>query len=304
MSQFSSPSYAASRYDANRPECPRTVLNKVVDYYKIAAKVNGTGSLLVDVGCGSGNSTRLLYSHMGSLGGSPLIDRFVGCDVSQKMISFAKASVREMGLDSSLSFDVIDYLELQNRFDANSVEILTCMESVHWFTDIESFWGQCHRILKDKVGVLAVWGYVDPVILEYPRLDAIFEDLTYGNNKLGNDWSQPGRTFLKNLLKDIKIDNQSFTDIEENVITVDQIRKAENLETLGYVLKRKMKLQDLKDYFKTYSSYHSWKLRNSEGISDIIDQAFELILKQENTLTMDAEVTVIWNSTYKLARKY
>lgn len=99
----------------------------------------------IDVGCGSGQSTRVL---------SPYFSRVVGTDVSPAQIQQASLASKDQ---DNITFQVGSSEDL-SAFAEHSVDLVTCCQAIHWF-DIPTFYSQVDRILKPQEGILAIYGY-------------------------------------------------------------------------------------------------------------------------------------------------
>lgn len=148
-SLFQSPEHATV-YTKFRPIYPPDVLKNVFHFYEDGCKEY---NFALDIGCGSGQSTRELASHF---------SRVTGIDVSQSQIEKAPqiSNVRFMvGAAENLSF-----------FQDNSVNLITVAQSLHWI-DTDIFYPEARRVLKPN-GVIAVYGY-GKVALDKPEATEI-----------------------------------------------------------------------------------------------------------------------------------
>ena len=98
----------------------------------------------MDVGCGSGQSTRIL---------SPHFEEVIGLDISQAQVDNANKAASE----ANVKFQAGSGENLQN-FKNQSVDLLTCCQAVHWL-DFPVFYKEVDRVLKPKDGVVAIYGY-------------------------------------------------------------------------------------------------------------------------------------------------
>ncbi len=95
----------------------------------------------VDIGCGSGQSSRGLLHYF---------DTVKGIDVSEAQISKAPTDITQ------LSFQVGSAEDLSS-FGSQSIDLVTLAQAIHW-VDLEKFYPEVHRVLSPK-GVLAIYGY-------------------------------------------------------------------------------------------------------------------------------------------------
>ena len=105
--------------------------------------------------CGTGNG-------QAALGLSRLFERVVATDGSAEQLRHAvpapNVTYRQAAAEKS-------------GLAARSVDLVTAAQALHWF-DIGAFFGGARRVLAPG-GVLAVWGYGDPVLEEAPLQAAV-----------------------------------------------------------------------------------------------------------------------------------
>ncbi|XP_053296697.1 putative methyltransferase DDB_G0268948 [Pleuronectes platessa] len=106
--------------------------------------------LAVDVGCGSGQGTRLLAHHFASV---------VGTDVSPAQLDLAV----QYALEANITYRECAAEELP--LADSSVDLLTVMTAFHWF-DRPRFLLEAHRVLKPR-GCLALLSYTMDMELSY-----------------------------------------------------------------------------------------------------------------------------------------
>ncbi|XP_028249883.1 putative methyltransferase DDB_G0268948 [Parambassis ranga] len=107
--------------------------------------------LAVDVGCGSGQGTRLLAKQFVSV---------VGTDVSPAQLELASQHAKE----ANITYRQCVAEELP--FTDSSVDLVTAMSAFHWF-DRPRFLQEAHRVLKPH-GCLALLNYTVDMELSYP----------------------------------------------------------------------------------------------------------------------------------------
>ena len=103
--------------------------------------------LMVDVGCGSGQSTNIFQ---------PYFKKISGFDASAEQIKQAKLQNK---------FDNIDYMEGSARIIAvedKSVDLVVAGTAAHWF-DLERFLEEVKRVLK-RTGCLVFLFYASPTL--------------------------------------------------------------------------------------------------------------------------------------------
>ncbi|XP_018010499.1 uncharacterized protein LOC108667909 [Hyalella azteca] len=138
----------AEEYYHHRPSPPAALVETVVNWWKKGASNEGAtlrSGRVLDVGCGTGQSTVLFKDLMATV---------TGVDVSKEQVDRAK---KLYGSSDVLNFIVGSAESLP--FSAQSFDLVTVCASIHWF-DLEQFYQQVDRVLCPG-GVLAVYSYVD-----------------------------------------------------------------------------------------------------------------------------------------------
>ncbi|XP_038643785.1 putative methyltransferase DDB_G0268948 isoform X2 [Scyliorhinus canicula] len=138
----------AAMYQKYRLSSYDQVHNLIFNY--LEKKKGKPFTLAVDIGCGSGQSTRGLASYF---------DKVVGIDVSEAQIEEAK---KVDGPDNvSYRLGLAEELE----FEDGSVDLVTAGIAAHWF-DMEKFMKEAERVLKPK-GCVALYCHKPPCLLGY-----------------------------------------------------------------------------------------------------------------------------------------
>jgi len=140
----------ADAYDDARPAPPPVVLDV------LERCAGGRPRLVVDLGCGTGLSTRAWAGRS---------ERVVGVEANPAMLAIARTETS----DANVSF-VEGYADATG-IDSGAADIVTCAQSFHWM-DPQVVLPEVARLLRPG-GVFAAYDYdVVPVI--DPRVDAAF----------------------------------------------------------------------------------------------------------------------------------
>ena len=169
----------ANIYDDGRPHLPAQAIEILKKYQKDDTKV------IVDIGCGTGNSTEICIN---------FAEKVIGIDASDDML--AKAKEKES-----------DKLTFQKGFGNNTglesemADIVICSQAFHWM-EPESTIDEISRILK-KGGVFAV---IDadtfPAIdLRLEKANSDIQDIIEGFDNEQNLIIYPRNKHLENLKK-------------------------------------------------------------------------------------------------------
>lgn len=144
----------ADVYDDARPKSPEKVPEIIIRY------LEKTPELVVDLGCGTGLSTRV-WSKVGK--------RVIGVEPSTDMIKTAKEKSSGLG-----NVEYINAFADNTGLEDNCADVITCSQAFHWM-DPETTLNEVSRVLKEG-GVFAVYDYDWPPIcsleaeMEYQKL--------------------------------------------------------------------------------------------------------------------------------------
>lgn len=150
----------ADVYNNARPTCPKKVKEIVIGYLGYKPK------LVVDIGCGTGLSTRIW---------SDTSDKVIGIEPGKDMMEVAQEKSAEL---NNISF--ISKFSDNTGLEDNCADVVTCSQSFHWMNPDTTI-PEVARILK-KGGVFAVYDCDWPPVfnweaeLEYKKL---FEKVNY-----------------------------------------------------------------------------------------------------------------------------
>ncbi|XP_068428987.1 putative methyltransferase DDB_G0268948 [Clinocottus analis] len=153
----------ASTYQKYRFTPPEEIKNIILQY--LDKKKGQPHALAVDLGCGTGQNSRLLAPHF---------QQVVGIDVSECQLEEARA----VSGFSNITYRKGTAEEL--LFPDCSVDLLTAASAAHWF-DPPRFLAEASRVLKPR-GCMALLGFSDTCTrLRYQgcgdRLDHLYEEV-------------------------------------------------------------------------------------------------------------------------------
>ena len=179
----------ADIYDNARPKCPEKVKQIILKY------LGRTPSLVVDLGCGTGLSTKVW---------SEVSKEVIGIEPSTDMIQIARE--KSAGLDNVI---------FKSKFSDNTgldddcADIITCAQSFHWM-DPETTLIEVSRILK-KGGVFAIYD------CDWPPVCNLEAELEY--NKL---------------FEQVKKIESTHLDLKERFTRWNKDRHLSNIKNSGY----------------------------------------------------------------------
>lgn len=140
-------------YDRYRPTPPAELM-------ELASGWAGSSEpeLVVDLGCGTGLSTRPWHSRARNV---------TGIDPSEDMLIAARAATKSSNIIYQLGTGQSTGLEL------GCADIITCSSAAHWM-EPEPTVQEISRVLK-RNGILIVYGHYYPVFLQSPALTKFYE---------------------------------------------------------------------------------------------------------------------------------
>jgi SAM-dependent methyltransferase len=147
-SGYDRPGFAA-RYDRFRPRTPQTLVEVLCQYARVERP-----ALVVDLGCGTGLSTRIW---------SGVAERVVGIEPNAAMLVAAE---RASGVEYREAF------AYDTGLAGGAADIVTCSQSLHWMEPEPTF-AEVARILRPG-GVFAAYDYDWPPVVD-PELDEAFK---------------------------------------------------------------------------------------------------------------------------------
>jgi ubiquinone/menaquinone biosynthesis C-methylase UbiE len=136
------------KYTAIRPEHPPAIVESVLRFLRL--KYSGPLSQAVDVGCGSGMSTRNLFGKF---------ETILGVDLSPAMIEQANKTFSKSQPQAVFKVANAETLPV----DADSVQMVLVGRAIHYF-DQQAFFREVDRILVPG-GVVAYYSVHFPTIL-------------------------------------------------------------------------------------------------------------------------------------------
>lgn len=292
MSVFSAKDFNAQRYSTIRPTYPDS-------FYEVLSKYHqGPREMLIDVGCGPGTATFQLADCLNSF------EKLIGTDLSSTMVENARAT-QEQNADKYANVSFVQspaesFEFLGRNAYKQKCDMITAVECAHWF-DFEKFQSAAAANLRAG-GTLAIWGYGDFFFPDYPKLDFEIDDLTFGEDKFGPYWQQPGRNIACEMLKDLHYDSRWFSDAEEVYYYKEDLKGKGPKSTPLFMYKR-LTLTDLKEYIKTWSGYHSWQKDHPKPEKDITDIFIERVKELYPELKDESEVQITWRTFWMFARR-
>ena len=148
----------AEVYVKFRPSYTTDLAKCVVDFCKSSQKGADGGAkldLMVDVGCGSGQSSTIFQ---------PYFEKIIASDISKEQLQQGKLH------NAHENIEFKDGSEKQIPAKDSSVDLVISGAAAHWF-DLDKFFLEVKRVLK-PTGCLAIFGYWTPKISPLSCADA------------------------------------------------------------------------------------------------------------------------------------
>ena len=143
-------SKTAEDYARFRPCYSKELAQHVVEFCMSGRKGSDSSTklgLMVDVGCGSGQSSALFQ---------PYFDKIIATDISKEQLQQG----RMHNVHQNIEFT--EGSEAQIPAEEQSVDVVVCGAAAQWF-DLKKFFDEVQRILKPS-GCVAIFGYWTPKI--------------------------------------------------------------------------------------------------------------------------------------------
>ncbi|KAL2148979.1 hypothetical protein VTH82DRAFT_1665 [Thermothelomyces myriococcoides] len=320
MSIFGRATFSSASYAAFRPSYPPVLFNRLLAFHHYgriqdSPMIEPPSGTLLDLGCGHGVVARSLAPHFSSV---------IGLDPSAGMVQQARRLVASEGgsISTRITFRQGGAEDLSFLADG-SVDCAVAGQAAHWF-DYKRAWPELARVVRSG-GTLAFWGYKDHVIIGYPATTAIYERFTYGETEpvpgwesMARFWEMPGRGVLRDSYSAIvppEADWHSITRIawDPDPTRADPVADAPKGALL---LRRRLTLDQLQGYLRTYSAFHGWKeahpdkkSRAEGGDGDIIDLMFDEMIaavpewRAKGDDWRQVEVEIVWSTVLLLAKR-
>lgn len=245
--------------------------------------------LVVDVGCGTGIATYPLLRYF---------DKVVGCDPSATMLIPAEEERGKLPKkdQARIEFKKVAAEKLSDVLLENSVDMIIGAESIRWVNHA-LFFEEAFKILRPH-GTLAYRFYVEPVFLDYPEANEIFQSFVYEDERYFAPYWPPEMQHVRNFGKSITIPREKFENIECEIFDPLKSKKT----TAFRMIRNDYTIENLRNLLRTWSIYHTWKEKNKESGNDISDMLVEK-LQNRCGWNRDTKLRVEWGTCYYLARK-
>ncbi|KAI9599195.1 S-adenosyl-L-methionine-dependent methyltransferase [Syncephalis fuscata] len=301
MATYCNTNYDAAAYRTYRPLYMKALYNSIMQYHR-ADTVQA-----VDVATGTGQAAVELANLFGNVRATDHSATMLSQATPAAGVTYVEEAAEQIGLPD------------------DSVDLITVASAAHWF-NMEAFQKEALRILKPQ-GTLAIWGYNALVSPWHPGITkALYH---YDAIRMGS-YCDEGRDSLRNFYADVKF-LDSWSDYQRIVWDEERIAKhwhdrgvpptsqplEDNSEltaaTVPFMQLRRMPLDALEAYLRTWSAYSNWKSSpNAKTEVDPVDEAMEVIKHTleaaaaaagKSANDADKSVDVVWTHALLLLRK-
>ncbi|XP_053327780.1 putative methyltransferase DDB_G0268948 [Spea bombifrons] len=258
----------ASVYQKYRFSAPQEVQDIIFNY--MGERLTKPYGLAVDVGCGTGQSTRILV---------PYFQKIVGTDISQAQIEEA----RNADHFPNVTYSVSPAEELP--VDDASVDLITACAAVHWF-DTEKFLKEVDRILKPR-GCLAFYTYL-------PDMELHYKDRSEQLTKVVREVHDTLAPYVSERVNHVK---SGYKDIFEAIPYADKQR----MEKI--TVKIPMPLADFIGLIQTFSMYQIYLKLEPEKAKDLIVTTEKRLLEIMGVSSTETKIDALMTNVCLLASK-
>ncbi|XP_073501852.1 putative methyltransferase DDB_G0268948 [Phyllobates terribilis] len=255
-------------YQKYRFSPPKKIQDMIFSY--VHHKLDEPYELAVDVGCGTGQNTKILASHF---------EKVLGVDISQAQIEEAKIAVNL----PNTTFRVSPAEEVS--VDNATVDLLAAHAAVHWF-DIGKFMKEMHRILKPG-GCIALFCYYLPTEIYYKDRS---EQMSKVISEIDNHLSKYQHEKM-NLVR------TGYKDIFEAIPYTNKLRRDDILTNI------RMTLADLMGFVHSLSLFQIYRSFDPEKAMDFMKTTEERFLEIMEAPSSETEFDVCFKYVLLLASK-
>ncbi|KAM3915803.1 putative methyltransferase isoform 1-T2 [Leptodactylus fuscus] len=258
----------ASKYQKYRTSPPQEIQDLIFSY--LDKRLNKPYELAVDVGCGTGQSTKLLAPHF---------VKVLGTDISKAQIEEANKVLKL----PNTTFRTSPAEEVP--VDDASVDLITACAAVHWF-DIGKFLKEVDRILKPS-GCLAFYSYL-------PIRDIHYKDRSEQMCKVMSEIDDAINKYEHEKVQRVR---NGYKEIFDAIPYTDKLRRDD------VIIKVKMPLSDLIGLIQTFSMFQTYYRLEPEKAMDFIKTTEQKFLKIMEVSSSETEVEVCFRYVIVLASK-
>ncbi|KAM5151699.1 uncharacterized protein ACMZJ9_009941 [Mantella aurantiaca] len=258
----------ATSYQKFRFEPSQEIIDIILGF--LDERLPGCRGFVVDVGCGTGQNTRIL---------SPHFEKVLGIDISDAQIEEAK----RVTVSPNVTYREGPAEEVPVA-DA-SVDLLTASAAVHWF-NLDKFLKEVDRILK-PCGCLAFFSYT-------PTMEIHYRDR----------WEEMTQVFseVENILA--RYQHERILQIRNGYKEIfDDIPYTDKRRIERFVTRVQIPLSRLLGFIETSAMFHRYLKTEPEKAKETMRTAEQRFLQIMETSSSDTEIEVWLQYVLVLASK-
>ncbi|XP_040212016.1 uncharacterized methyltransferase-like C25B8.10 isoform X2 [Rana temporaria] len=258
----------ASYYQKFRFEPSQEIIDLLFSY--VDERLHKPYGFAVDVGCGTGQNTRIL---------SQYVKKVLGTDISEAQIEEAKKATGS----PNVTYSACPAEEVP--VGDSSVDLLTACTSAHWF-NIEKFLKEVDRVLKPG-GCLAIFTYFANIGIHYKDR----------SEQMTQVFAEVAKILAPYQHQKFNLMRTEYKEIYETIPYPDK-RSIENFGT-----KIRVPLSSLMGFFPTSSAFQIYLRKEPEKAKEMLRTAEERFLRIMGTSSTETEVEVWHQNLLLLASK-
>ncbi|CAH2308108.1 methyltransferase DDB_G0268948 [Pelobates cultripes] len=258
----------ASYYQKYRFSPPQEVQDLIFNY--MGERLSKPYGFAVDVGCGTGQSTRILV---------PYFEKILGTDISPAQIEEA-SKANDI---PNVTYCVSPAEEVP--VDECSVDLVTACAAAHWFS-IEKFYKEVDRILKPR-GCLAIFTYI-------PDMEVHYKDRSEQLTKVFKEGQKMLAPYENEKVRLVKT---GYKDLFDAIPYTDK-KRVENMTT-----KMPMLLSDFLGLIQTFSMFQDFLKHEPKKAKEFIVTTEKRFLEIMGVSSTETEIEVRLNNVCLLASK-
>ncbi|XP_051566923.1 putative methyltransferase DDB_G0268948 [Myxocyprinus asiaticus] len=245
----------ASLYQKYRFDPPDELKEIILKY--LDKKKGLPHQLAIDLGCGTGQNSRLLAPHFRQV---------VGIDISESQLEEARA----VPGFPNLSYRVGTAEQLP--FPDGSVDLLTAASAAHWF-DPKRFLKEAVRVLKPH-GCLALFGFGDNFKLHHESC----------SDQLNNIYEDVKQVLLPYTSSKVAVANTKLQDLFEAISFPDK----ERIELIP--IKQQLTIKNIIGFFETFSMYQAYLRAEPNAAASLLERTTSRFLEEMNVSSTEAKL--------------
>ncbi|KAH8701606.1 S-adenosyl-L-methionine-dependent methyltransferase [Talaromyces proteolyticus] len=265
----------AAGYADARKSYPRAFINFIVDHHRA---IGGKTEVLLDVGCGPGNSTRAFAPHF---------DHVYGVDPGDAMIKTAINMGGQSVSEAPISYHICRAEEVDklNEPAQGAVDMINVTSAAHWF-DMPKFWTAAAKALKPG-GTVSLWNTIPThTDLRNPNHEKVKEIMDHFSNAVLGPYVTPGNALARSGYANLNMpwDQAETADLFEKETLLRKRWHAddERAKAMGFfsgLTRQEWLLKDVKAIWGSMSPVIRWREAHPE-LADTDQDCVEVVMKQ------------------------